>query len=322
MKKTAFILTALFISVSVSACKEQPASSETPVSVSESSILASVEESSEINSSDITVEESSNKPSIIEEVSLFEGNNLENYNHLVVNNKCRLLSYNGTEKKIVVPERVTVDGKEYETEIGAGCFKEKDIISLILPDNITEIPDSMCESCKQLSEVKFSNVSSIGKKAFWKCENFKFQLSELNNGNEAVLKKIGETAFGFSGIYGKVAVKSDMELEAGSFQVCMKVNEVEICSGVTELPDRLFSECDDIEKVTLPDTLIKIGDYAFYQSKVPNIVIPQSVKEMGWLWITTNSVLGGKYTGVILGYKGSAAETYAKDNDITFSALD
>ena len=75
-----------------------------------------------------------------------------------------MLLYTGTEQRIIVPDKVTVDGKEYETEIGAGCFKDTKITYLTLPDNITEIPESMCENCKQLTTVSFANVQSIGKK--------------------------------------------------------------------------------------------------------------------------------------------------------------
>ena len=149
----------------------------------------------------------------------------------------------------------------------------------------------------------------------------KFRLDDINGGDWTKLKKVGECAFGFSGLYGKVTVRPDMELEDGSFQVCLHVQEVEIQNGITEIPNRLFAENSALEKISLPDTLTKINPYAFSENIVKNIIIPQSVTEIGSHAITTDKVAGGKYTGIILGYKGSAAEAYAKENNIVFSPL-
>ena len=247
---------------------------------------------------------------------------ITDYQYIVLNDKCRLVRYTGTETRVVVPDRVTVDGKEYEVEISAGCFKDTSIVTLALPENITAIPDSMCENCQQLTSVSFMNVRSIGKNAFWHCDNWKFKLDDLNNGNTSVLKKIGETAFGFSGLYGKVVITSDMELDIAAFQICRNISEVEIQSGVTEIPERLFAENRSLEKITLPETLTKIGFMAFSQNIVKNLVVPRNVKEIGKLMISTYMVSGEKYTGIILGYKGSAAEEYANENGIVFSPLD
>ena len=326
MKKTAFILTGLIISVSLTACKEQPASSETPVSVSESSILASVEESSE----DIFYEpvpdpettEPSEEDSDTEVFIPPKETTISDYQSIVVNNKCVLLKYTGTEKRVIVPSCVTVEGKDYEIEIGQGCFKDTDITSLSLPEYTTEIPDSMCENCKMLDTVTFNNVASIGKMAFYKCESLKIRFSDLNSADQTVIKKIGERAFSFSGLYGKIFVKKDPELEEGAFQGCKHLQEVEFESGITEIPHRVFAENSALEKITLPDTVIKIGKTAFSRSIVSSITIPKSVTEIGEYFISTYSEGFVIYTGAILGYKGSAAETYAKENDIVFYPLD
>ena len=322
MKKTAIILFAALTVLSFTSCQKK--SDDTSSSVPESSIQPSAEyvaeseqENELVNIPEISTDESS-EPEFIEPVQT----TVSDFQSIVVNNKCRLLLYTGTEQRISVPDKVTVDGKEYETEIGAGCFKEKDIISLTLPDNITEIPDSMCENCKKLEQATFANVQSIGKKAFWQCENLKFRFDDLNFGDQTKIKRIDDCAFGFTGMYGKVTIRPDMELTDGSFQVCDYVTEVEILSGVTAIPNRAFAENISLEKITLPDTLTKIGQNAFMDTNVDTIIIPKSVTEIGYHAVTTNNVIGGKYTGIMLGYKGSAAETYANENNIVFSALD
>ena len=327
MKKIAIILFAALTAVSLTACKQQSDNSgdtQTQVSVPESSIQSfdesvteSVQENEPVNIPEISTDESS-EPEFIEPVQT----TVSDFQSIVVNNKCRLLLYTGTEQRISVPDKVTVDGKEYETEIGSGCFKDTEIISLTLPDNITEIPDSMCENCKKLEQATFANVQSIGKNAFWQCENLKFRFDDLNFGDQTKIKRIDDCAFGFTGMYGKVTIRPDMELTDGSFQVCEHITEVEILSGVTAIPNRAFAENISLEKITLPDTLTKIGQNAFMDTNVDTIIIPKSVTEIGYHAVTTNNVIGGKYTGIMLGYKGSAAETYANENNIVFSALD
>ena len=326
MKKTAIILFAALTALSLTACQKK--SDDTSSSVPESSIQTSAEsvdeseqENEPVNISDVSTDESSEESSEPEFIAPIQTKDSD-YQSIIINNKCRLLLYTGTEQRIIVPDKVTVDGKEYETEIGAGCFKDTKITYLTLPDNITEIPESMCENCKQLTTVSFANVQSIGKNAFWQCENWKIRIDDLNFGNQDILKKIGDCAFGFSGLYGKVTIRPDMELEDGAFQICKNISEVEIRSGVTTVPKRLFDESHGITKITLPDTLTTIGEYAFYSTNIPSVTVPKSVTELGRLWIATENDLNNKYTGIMLGYKGTAAEEYANKNGIIFSALD
>lgn len=327
MKKITILLTAMLITVSLTACNQQ--SEDTTSSVPESSIQTSAEskEESEQSNEPITVSDvSSEKPSADESSDdVFVPpipTTITDYQYIVLNDKCRLVRYTGTETRVVVPDRVTVDGKEYEVEISAGCFKDTSIVTLALPDNITEIPDSMCENCKSLTSVSFTNVRSIGKNAFWHCENWKSRLDELNFGNQDMLKKIEERAFGYSGLYGKIIIKPDMELGNGAFQVCKEITEVEIQSGVTVIPERLFSDNCSLKIISLPETLTEIKDMAFNQTIADTLTIPKSVKKIGTLMISTYMAPEWKYTGSILGYKGSAAEEYANKNGIVFSPLD
>ena len=328
MKKIAIIFLAALTAVSLTACKQQSDDTQTQVSVPESSIQTSAgsiaepeQESEPVSISDVPADESIDESSIFEFIPP-EKTTINDYQYMVINDKCRLMRYTGPETRVVVPPAVTVDGKEYETEIGAGCFKETNITTLDLPDNITEIPDSMCEDCRQLTAVAFWNVTSVGDKAFYHCDNWKFGFDDLNNGNKGLLKKIGDKAFGFSGLYGKITVTPDMELSEGAFQICEHISEVEIGTGVTDIPERAFAENHSLEKITLSETVKTIGIYAFSQNIVTSIVIPKSVTEMGVGMISTLMVSGAKYTGIMLGYKGSVAEEYANKNGIIFSALD
>lgn len=116
------------------------------------------------------------------------------------------------------------------------------------------------------------------------------------------------------------------------------VKNLIIEDGITSIGNWAFSSFNNLENINLPDTLTSIGDNAFryfYYGGISlkSITIPISVTSIG------NNALGyygysyvlddGVYYDekqiddfTIYGYTGSQAETYAKENNITFIALD
>lgn len=324
MKKKSLILMAVIAAVlSLAACKKQksePPKESTPESIVQSS---EPEESSEEESSEPEFDEDS-MPYGYEKIDgewTYRLSTLGEFEYTIINNKCVLIHYTGTPgNSVTVPPTYTIDEKQYQVTLGAGCFKETGITHLTLPETVTEIPDSLCEKCQQLMEVRFSNVKTIGDKAFYGCENWKFQQADLNNGNPDLIESIGENAFTATGMYGKLVVKPTTKIKKGSYQYC-QVEEVEIQSGITEIPDYCFAE-NPITKVTIPDTVTSIGRQAFSSTSLETIYVPKSVTELGYLWITTVNDYDWKYRGIMVGSKGSAAEEYAKENEITFTAID
>ena len=87
-----------------------------------------------------------------------------------------------------------------------------------------------------------------------------------------------------------------------------------------KIDDMAFYACPEIEKVNLPEKLETIGHDAFGQCTFTTVTIPESVKKIGG---HAFGYLNGKRIKgfTIKGYKGSAAEKYAKDNKFEFKAL-
>lgn len=332
MKKIAYLILAALLAVSVTACKQQTGESST----TENSVQSSVHESSEIQSQDEPIPDTSEySPDEISEESSDSEETPDEYfvtgkydfEYVVINDKCLLTKYHGgsseSDKNVIVPATLSIDGKDYPTVIGAGCFMDTEITTLVLPDNITEIPDSMCKNCKQLSSVTFSNVESIGAEAFYYCENYKVQMSELDNGHPEKIKSIGKCAFTFSGLYGKVTITPDLAIVQSSFNCCKHITEIEVTEGVTVIPDYIFGDCEAVTKITLPETLTSIGKRAFYRANMPSITIPKSVVELGDYFVGSDTITNRfNYTGIIIGYRGSAAERYATERNILFTAID
>lgn len=98
--------------------------------------------------------------------------------------------------------------------------------------------------------------------------------------------------------------------------------EVEIPADVYEhkvaaIAEYTFLRNTKIVSVTVPDTVTRIGNSAFYGCEsLESIVIPASVTTFG------NSVFANCENLTIKCYTGSAAEVYAQDNNIPYILLD
>jgi hypothetical protein len=102
--------------------------------------------------------------------------------------------------------------------------------------------------------------------------------------------------------------------------------EVTVPDGVTSIGDYAFFDCTSLSSVTIPNSVTSIGWYAFCDcTSLTSVTIPDSVTSIGpsafgFYWDEEAS--DNKVDGfTIYGYKGSAAETYAKDNDFKFVEL-
>ncbi|MBQ8526820.1 MAG: leucine-rich repeat domain-containing protein [Clostridia bacterium] len=93
--------------------------------------------------------------------------------------------------------------------------------------------------------------------------------------------------------------------------------------GSVSLPDSLiainsyaFDDCYALKEINLPDKLEYVGEYALSDTAITKITVPESVNYF-------NYVFGYNYPDelVIYGYTGSAAERYAKDEDISFVSI-
>lgn len=178
------------------------------------------------------------------------------------------------------------------------------LLSINLPDGLKTIEHSAFSFCQKLNNVKLpDSLTTIGDSAFKHCRSFtEVQLPKK-------ITKIEDEAFGW----------------------CPKLKTISIPNGVKSIGDRAFACDTSLENITLPEKLEKIGVVAFVECfKLKSIRIPKSVKKIdecafGYYWdedapMEDQCVLIGN-DFVIYGCKGSAAQKYAKKNNIKFKTL-
>ena len=222
-----------------------------------------------------------------------------------------------------------------------------------LPDRLKVIPEYAFSGCTALREVVFGNaVEEIGQGAFQNCSKLQsvtmpFTMRTIGDNafygcagltsvvlNEG-LKIIGNNAFHSVGFgeqtagtgavrTGTLTIPSSVQqIGRAAFNECAYLGKVIFANGETVVLtiagsyEAVFGQCLALTTVVLPERLTKLEMYTFYQNtKLEALYIPQGVKEIA------DSAVTNCPNCIIYGVPGSAAETYAKNNQLPFRNKD
>ena len=168
------------------------------------------------------------------------------------------------------------------------------IKSVTISDGVTGIDECVFSNWTGLESVSLpDSLTEIGEDAFSDCEN----LENIDIPDEV-------SYIGF-----------------GAFNWCLSLKGITIPDSVVIIGDCAFQNCPEVTSITLGSGLESVGYHAFLGSPyVKSITIPKSVTSIG------DSAFGydlfDNIDGfTIYGYKGTAAERYAAENDFKFVAL-
>gem|GEM_PF-3257598 len=137
------------------------------------------------------------------------------------------------------------------TEIGTCAFQKRDIVSVNIPDSVTNIGELAFCQCFNLTNVNIpESVVNIDVSAFDSCNGLQNIVLPRN------VKNIGERAF----------------------QGCGRLTGINIPEGVTRISDLAFYCCHSLTNVIIPDSVMNIGKQAFRDcSSLTSINIPENV---------------------------------------------
>lgn len=189
-----------------------------------------------------------------------------------------ITGYNGTAKKIVIPEKI--NGKPV-TIIGERAFYNKGIEQITLPSTIKLIKKEAFKNNK-LQEVTIpESVTSIGDRAF-----------ETNKLQEIIIpynvENIGDSVFENNQLK-KVKLSNKMKnIRKGTFKN-NKLKGVTIPETVEYIGSGAF-ENNQLEKVKLPERLKDVGWNTFKNNKLKEITIPSSVTNLGYSVFENNQL--------------------------------
>lgn len=242
------------------------------------------------------------------------------------------------------------------------CLNLKEIV---LPDKLEKIGEGSFDACCALETINIpKNVKEIGDAAF-RTANISYGLTLGGNATSSSLKEITvDNANSYfcsvDGIlYNKEGTKliqyplgrierefivpKSVTIIGNSAFYDNPIYKITFLGDIEEIDDEAFWCCDYLDSIELPHSLKRIGVCAFGNTTFHNIVIPESVEEIGWnaFFYTrlkeitilnpncqissdrysdynTISDKNGYFSGIIYGYKNSTTQEYAQKNHVKF----
>ena len=148
---------------------------------------------------------------------------------------------------------------------------------------ITSLGDQAFRGCTSLQTVDLGNLQTVGSSAFYNCT---LDLEDLSN-----VQTINGFAFHNTTI-STVNLPNLTTVSAGAFYNCKSLTEVLDLGEITVLPYAnsapnglgwghrgVFSECENLTKVVLPETLKEIQRHTFRTAKLGNnLNLPESIE--------------------------------------------
>ncbi len=203
-----------------------------------------------------------------------------------------VLGYEGTATKIVIAD--TYKGLPVKN-IFADVFRyNNNIVSVIIPESVTSIPDDAFNGCSNLTSVTIpDSVTSIGNSAFGVCYN----LTSVTIPDSVT--SIGGNVFGGCSKLTSVTFEENSKLTSiggGAFSGCSNLTTITIPDGVTEIGYQAFYRCYNLASITIPDSVSVIGSDAFrYCSKLTSVTIPDGVIIGSGAFLECSSALYTEY---------------------------
>ncbi len=184
----------------------------------------------------------------------------------------------------------TVDLSSIE-KLGIGAFaNNKELTNVSFGDKLTAVPERAFTGCSALTDVALpGSMTNVKEYAFY--------ATALENINLGAIETIGEGAFAFTNLRD-VALKAGVVLEDYAFGYCYYLADVIGMETVSSFGAYSFY-ASALERVEL-DAATYIGDYAFADSKIKEVVLGGRLVELG-----ENP------------FVGCAVKTYGRYEDVT-----
>ena len=195
---------------------------------------------------------------------------------------------------IVIPNEVTYNGRSLKvTKVDDEAFKNTDLLSIILPQDLLSIGRSAFEGCKSIKEIIFptsvqwieksafkgcigltsltlpDNLLSINDSVFWGCTGLRSIVFPQH------LKSIGKLSF------GECLGLTDLEVSAetidSAFVNCSNLRTVSLGANVISILGT-FQNCYNLETISFGTSISAIYTKAFANcKKLTKIVIPPNI---------------------------------------------
>lgn len=184
--------------------------------------------------------------------------------------------------------------------IPGGIFRScPNLTELLLPEGLQTIEGGTFGECSNLKNIVFpKSLVSLSSGAFSgvKIENIEIGNTGVSFGSSSGITipkcknlivrggTLSKSAISFlNGVLETVVLKGTVTFtDDCTFGPCSStLKSVTLENGITVIPTSCFANCGKITEITIPASIINIGDNAFYNTSLKNLVIPDGVQTIG-----------------------------------------
>ena len=196
-----------------------------------------------------------------------------------------LQKYCGTDREVVIPDGVTIIGKN-------AFYEDKDAEKVIIPEGVKVISSSAFYLSKLKEIILPRTLERIEKEAF-RCSN----LSNISIPDS--VKEIGENCFAYCNIkelnHPLLKIENGLAIKGNRLLYCADklVKNVVIPEGIEIIGSHAFQMCEKMESVTIPNSVKDIQYCAFYLcDNLKSVKLPEGLKRIGNMAFDTCIRLG------------------------------
>lgn len=257
-----------------------------------------------------------------------------------------ITDYRGEAETVIIPD--TIDGKKVTKICSEAFLFCRSIVSIEIPDSVTEIEDYVFGHCDSLTDIFVSegnkNFSSQDGILYNKDKSQIITCPPGKAGELIILDSvtnIGNYAFvDCESLISIVLPNGVTSIGVGAFRSCRSLVSIKLPDGVVSIGNEAFIFCQSLASIEIPDSVTSIGGWAFYYcSSLTAIELPYGIASIGQYafyyckslksviifenvtQIASDAFLSRSDDLTIYGISGSYAETYATENNIKFNSI-
>ena len=180
-------------------------------------------------------------------------------------------------EELVIPAEI--DGK-LVTRIGAYAFSDSKLVSVTIPEHVTEIGNNGFTFSRSLRSVTLPE-------GIEKCGIYVFSQTPWLNARRSdapfFVEKGVLIGYDDGSDVTEVVIPDVVRcIAGGAFRVFQCMEKVTIPDSVTYIGPNAFDSCTALESVVIPDSVTEIGDYAFSEDcQLKSITLPKKMRVLG-----------------------------------------